>query len=91
MNITNFNSLSDAIHYINNRAIEDKYASDDVARKVELINKKTKQILNAYILDAEYFGIGNNGYNSFILYKENDPKLENIIDRTLRMYEESDF
>ena len=88
MDITNFNSLADAIHYINNRAIEDKYTSDDVARKVELINKRTKQITNAYILDAEYFDIGNNGYNSFILCRENTPMLENIIDRTLRMYED---
>ena len=87
MDITNFNSLSDAIHYINNRAIEDKYASDDVVRKIELVNKKTKQIVNAYVLDGEYFNIE---YDSLI-YKENDPKLEQIIDRTLRMYEESDF
>ena len=88
MDITNFNSLADAIHYINNRAIEDKYTSEDVARKIELVNKRTKQITNAYILEGEYFNLE---YKSLILYRESDPMLENIIDRTLRMYEETDF
>lgn len=87
MNITNFNSISDAIHYINNRAIEDKYSSDDVVRKIELVNKRTKQIVNAYVLDSEYFDLECDGQ----IFEENDPKLEQIIDRTLRMYEEEDF
>ena len=87
MDITNFNSLSDAIHYINNRAIEDKYTSDDVALRIELVNKKTNQIINAYVLDSEYFDLECDGQ----IFEENDPKLEQIIDRTLRMYEESDF
>ena len=88
MDITNFNSLADAIHYINNRAIDDKYTNDDVVRKIKLVNKKTKQIVNAYILEGEYFNLE---YDSLILYKENDPKLENIIDRTLQNYEDENL
>ena len=87
MNITNFNSISDAIHYINNRAVSDKYTSDDVALRIELVNKKTNQIINAYVLDSEYFDLECDGQ----IFEENDPKLEQIIDRTLRMYEEEDF
>ena len=87
MDITNFNSLTDAIHYINNRAIEDKYTSDDVAVRIELVNKKTKELKTAYVLDSEYFDLECDGQ----IFEENDPKLENIIDRTLRMYEETDF
>ena len=88
MDIANFNNIADAIHYINNRARDDKYTSDDVARKIELVNKRNKQIINAYILDSEYFDME---YKGLILYKENDPKLERIIDRTLRMYEDSNI
>lgn len=84
MDITNFNNITDAIHYINNRAVEDKYTSDEVAVEVELISKKTEQIINAYVLDSEYFGLECNGQ----IYEENDPKLEQIIDRTLQNYED---
>lgn len=87
MDITNFNNMADAIAYINNRAREDKYTNDDVCVSIELVNKKTKKIVTAYVLDSEYFSME---YKGLILYKENDPKLERIIDRTLRMYEESD-
>lgn len=87
MDITNFNNITDAIHYINNRAVSDKYTDDDVALKVELVYKKTNQIINAYVLDSEYFDLECDGQ----IFEENDPKLEQIIDRTLRMYEESDF
>ena len=87
MDITNFNNITDAIHYINNRAVSDKYTSDDVALRIELVNKKTKQIINAYVLDSEYFDLECDGH----IFEENDPKLEQIIDRTLRMYEEEDF
>lgn len=87
MDITNFYSLADAIHYINHRAVSDKYTSDDVALKMQLVHKKTNQIINAYVLDSEYFDLECDGQ----IFEENDPKLEQIIDRTLRMYEESDF
>ena len=87
MDITNFNSLSDAIHYINNRAVSDKYTSDYVALSVKWVNKKTNQIIYGYVLDSEYFDLECDGQ----IFEENDPKLEQIIDRTLRMYEESDF
>lgn len=87
MDITKFENVSDAIHYINNRAVSDKYTSDDVALRIELVNKKTKQIVNAYVLDSEYFDLDFDGQ----IFEENDPKLEQIIDRTLRMYEDEDF
>ena len=78
MDITNFNNISDAIHYINNRAREDKYTDDDVAVRIELVNKKTKELKTAYVLDSEYFDLEFDGQ----IYEENDPKLEQIIDRT---------
>ena len=85
MNIKDFETIADAIAYINNRAREDKYTCDDVCISIELVNKKTKKIVTAYVLDSEYFDLECDGQ----IFKENDPKLEQIIDRTLRMYEES--
>lgn len=87
MNIKNFSSIVDAIHYINSRAREDKYTDDDVSVRIELVNKKTKELKTAYVLDSEYFDLECDGQ----IFEENDPKLEQIIDRTLRMYEESEF
>ena len=49
MNITDFENLQDAIHYINNKAIEDKYTSEDVIRKIELVNKRNKQIIEYFM------------------------------------------
>ena len=85
MNIKVFSSIDDAIHYINSRARDDKYTSDDVAVRIELVNKKTKELKTAYVLDSEYFDLECDGQ----IFEENDPKLEQIIDRTLRMYEDS--
>ncbi len=87
MNIKDFSNIADAISYINNRAREDKYTYDDVCISIELVNKKTKKIITAYVLDSEYFDLECDGQ----IFEENDPKLEQIIDRTLRMYEESNI
>ena len=88
MNITDFENLQDAIHYINNRAREDKYSDIDVCGSIELLNKKTNKIRTAYVLDRDYFDLG---INDPLIFKKGDPKLEQIIDRTLRMYEDSNI
>lgn len=87
MDITNFNNITDAIHYINNRAIEDKYTNDNVCVSIELVNKKTKKIVTAYVLDSEYFDLDFDGQ----IFEESDPRLKQIINRTLQNYEDEEF